>query len=253
MALVVDGAVVQVSVKRLSADEAGAFRRDWTAILEPPSRRLVLVRKEGAELETQAVDHAILTQAQQALAELVGDDPDRDQMAGPLALALLAVPRDRAYVIPDGEIAERRYRELSDVARLAYDGERLRELASERAFYLSVIPEYLAIEPGQIAVTEENGTETPVTTGHQFVDLYGARLDVLRAAAQTILGANTLDDATKKTFGSLFGSTAGSAPSDPVSGPRPGDPVAAAAPAGSAKSAPATGLTAGAPSGVTVN
>lgn len=253
MVLLVDGAAIRVSVKRLTADEAGAFRRAWAAILDPPSKRTVLVRKDGEELATRPVDHALVTSAQQALQTLIGDDPARDQAAGPIALALLAVPRDRTYEVPDAEIAERRYRELSESARAAYDAARECEVDAERAFYLSVIPDYLAIDAGQIAVEEVNGTTTPVTTGQQFVEVYGARLDLLRAAASVILGANTLDDTAKKAYGSLFGSIDGSAVSDPASGPRPDGAALPAGRAGSVKSDRVTASTAAGPSGVTVN
>lgn len=253
MLLFHDTAALKVSIKRMTSDECAAFKRAYAQVLEPPSQRRVLVRKEGEETAQQAADHALLTAAQDNLVTLIGGDAERDLLAKPVALALLAVPREAAYVIPDLEIAQRRYREFSDAERQAFDAERQAEQEAERAFYLAEVPKYLEIDAGQMDVEEENGTTRPVTSGQQYVELFGARLDLLKSAAHVCLMANTLDDTTKKTFGSLSASIGGSASSDPASGPRPDVPAAPAAPEGSAKPGAVTASTAAARSGTTVN
>jgi hypothetical protein len=258
MVLYVDLNPVAVTIARMTADDATAFRRAFAEILDPPSRRQVLIRTTAEELAMTDTAHDLADKALADLEALVAGavaagTEDAEVLASTVRLALLAVPRARAYVISDDDIADRRFRAMDADARAKYRDLQAAEAAEANQFYLAEIPKYLAINAGEIEVAEAAGAPTAITTGDQFVAVFGSRPDVLNNAAHVIIGANTLDERTKKTYGSLYASFVSSVNSDPDHGPRPAVPATVAGSGDSVRSDPVTGSTAIGSSGETVN
>lgn len=108
------------------------------------------------------------------------------------------------------------------------------ELAS---FLTETISENVLVEPGDLIVEGEDGTDRSVREGRELVALYGARDDVLPELIALIYAENRLPEQAKKNWKSAPVSSLGSAigPPPPDAGASPAPIAEPAADSGTAR------------------
>lgn len=161
--LPIDGYAIDATVSRFTVAEFAAFARGFQRVTDPHSVRLVSMRMPGEEQDTK----------------LAAGSEDR-----------------REFVITDEEIRRRRLVEMTAEQREEY--ERLHDEEEQFAgrFISEQLAAHLVLAPGQI--TEGDGEdEREITSGADFVRIYGGRRDVLQAALMAIRVQNTLPESLK--------------------------------------------------------
>ncbi len=259
--ITIDGVAIRVLIARFTSAQHAAFTKALARLDEPESLRLLSVRKPGDEQEKRPVARVRPTAGTHALAiALETYAPLLDQLSlrtpivdgWPEALAILRTMQAAAgiavgetkeievFVVPDEEIVRRRRAEMTSDERARLDQLEAEEDADAQQTIATAL-ECIAIEPGQIAIEEEDGRLVPVTSGVVLGALYASRVDVLRACVREVWAANTLSAVLKNVSGSQSDSQPSSSASGKAApGPRPETTAAGVAREDSAGTADAT-------------
>lgn len=123
------------------------------------------------------------------------------------------------YVIPWEAICARRLQEMTPDKRAEYEAARDQDERDAKAFISEAFATYLTVKSGLIEETTD-GSERSVTSGTDFLRIFGARADVLIPALNAIWMQNTLTEEQKKTLSSARASSP-SSNGRAGSGPRP--------------------------------
>jgi hypothetical protein len=248
----IDGTLIRITVNRLTVGEASAFRRAYDRFLQKDSVRRVSIRRDGEEMQKQAVPRA-RTEAEAAAAVALARFDElspRPAIAPELQDVLAACrglvpadPIDEAFVIPLDEIRRRRIAEMSVEERAQFEALEQREDDDVDRFLTETVSRFVSVEPGQLVETDlASGEVSSVTTGEQLVGIFGARQDVLLGLVDMVRIENTIPEASKKALRSLFASSVSS--SAPAKDPAGNGPAPTATPVGERDSAPVVDATA---------
>jgi hypothetical protein len=239
-----DAGELRIRIAKLALGPAMAFRRRYSATKTRESVRRLSVRLPGEEMARRPVVRP-RTEAEQALvaaldAVTLPDDAAAELRALVDAARAVAGPEptdEDTFVIPDEEIRQRRYAELSADAQAAWQRQVEQEEADEIAFLSEAITAYVSLEPGQVREATPEG-DRDIVTGEDILRVWGNKIDDLRALAALIRIENDLTDTRKKALRSLYGLGGSSpAPASEAAGNAPEPivaPVDAKASAGSA-------------------
>ena len=234
--LAIDGYAIEATVTRLTIDEYGAFMRGFSRTQDQHADRLVSMRVPGEEQERRelaAEAPAPDADALGAYAEAVALYKD-DRLTTLLAayqVLVAAWPRPEAFVIGDAEIRRRRLVEMTAAERAAYERQRDDDETFSAAFIAEMLTKHLRILPGQIVEEDpETGEDHEITSGADFVRLYGARREVLGQALALLYRENTLSEAAKNGSSSPRASQTSSHAREPITTPERGPSPEAPAP-----------------------
>ena len=243
----IDGVDIDFRIQRLTAAEFFAFSRQYEKVLDPPSERMLLVRRED-ELAKRPVARQRTAKEQAAADALVTlreclktsahtfplhDDvsQSRDQvllaLLSEIEAALPAEPDsdDEVFVIPDSEIRTRRLAELSPIERAAWDGLDAEDEAFAASFIVETLTRYVQVAPDQI---EADGV--PVTSGADLVRYFGGQGAALKALVRAVREENLLPSALKNALRSARDTRpSSSTPDREAPGSEPGPTAASAA------------------------
>ena len=104
------------------------------------------------------------------------------------------------FVIPDLVIVARRISELDKEQRATFDRE-LKEYEEHAAEFLEkTCTEFVTVEPGQIVIEEDDGSERDVTEGKDLGLVFGSRPKVLQAVVWAIWKEHALSDEAKNAL-----------------------------------------------------
>ena len=144
------------------------------------------------------------------------------------------------YLISFEKIAEKRLGEMDAEKRAEYEAAAELDEKQAKEFLAYVAEQFVTVERGLIEETSEG--EKSVTSGLDFLRIFGARRDVLQQLLEAVRQENELDAEQKKTWRSLIVSSpsSGEQSPDPV-GPKPETTAENAATGGSANREDATG------------
>lgn len=208
----IEGVGIDATVTRLDLDQAAAFARGYARIRDPHSVRLVSMRMPGDEQERRVIPDANSEDAQKQLAAIravratIADAGAATQLLDDVIAALTAavprLPQKEEFVIDDAEIRRRRLVEMTDEQRARYEALVAEEDAFADAFVRDQLSAHLTIAAGQIGEGPE-GEAVDVTSGADFVRIFGARREVLLHALSTLHDENTLPAPLKNALRSL--------------------------------------------------
>lgn len=208
----IDGEDVALRIKRMTLEEWAAFDAVFQRVGTPTVLRFVARLPDGPEQEKDA--------------------------AG-------------AYVISFDTIVERRMAEFSSERRAEFEAAKAADEHVAQAFIVDTFERFVTVERGVIE-ERADGTEHSVTSGGDFLRVFGARQDVLLDVIALVRTENTLDARQKKASMSPHGSSPGStAPAPARAGRRRATTAAPVGTAGSAATAGAGTTTTDPPSGST--
>lgn len=154
---------VDISLKRLTFDEARRLEHAWRRWMISYADRLGLVRLPGEE-QARTAD-------------------------------------EKAFVISDAEIRERRVSEMSVETRARYEQLLAEDQAAEIALLTLALTDFVRVVPGQITA-HVGDQEIDVTTGAQLLEFFGSRVDVLFRIVAALRARSLVSDDQKNGFGS---------------------------------------------------
>ena len=125
------------------------------------------------------------------------------------------------HVLPFEKLAERQLREMGAEKRAEYDAALSADESEAKKFLTFVFTEFVTVEKGLIEELSD-GNEQSVSSGIDFLRIFGARDDVIQEALGAVRSENELDANQKKTLSSRTGSSRSSSEPDPgQAGPKP--------------------------------
>ncbi len=151
------------------------------------------------------------------------------------------------YAITFEKSAEKRLGEMDAEKRAEYEAAAELDEKQAKEFLAYVAEQFVTVVGGLIEETSEG--EKSVTSGTDFLRIFGARRDVLQQMLEAVRQENELNAEQKKTWRSLIASLPSSGEQSPdQAGPKPETTAENAATADSASNEDATGKPSG-PSG----